>query len=137
MTSGVTDVVLLSFCSSRAQLLQLTFPLTCQRDTRPSSLGLKSSQLFSAQGPIYLLLHVEPQCWEEQGCIQDPEVQPGIWNCTPLPKAQLRPQGEREAAPTKACPGIPAPTSKYVVRIKVTKGSMAVVSFPPFLVVSS
>ena len=59
LTPGVIEVVLLSFYSSRAQLLPLTFSLRCRKNkaqfTQPNK-----SQLFSAQGPIYLLPQPEP-----------------------------------------------------------------------------
>ena len=42
MTPGVIDVVILSFYSSRAQPLPLTFSLRCQREVRPNLLSLTS-----------------------------------------------------------------------------------------------
>ena len=55
LSAGVIDVVILSFYSSRAQLLPLTFSLRCQREARPNLLSLTSPAILSA-GPIYLLL---------------------------------------------------------------------------------
>lgn len=52
LTPGVVDVLFLSFHSSRAQLLPLTFSLTCQRERSKAQFTQPGNrdQLFSAQG---------------------------------------------------------------------------------------
>ena len=57
LTQGVTEVVIFSFSSSRAQLLPLTFSLKCQRETGPNLLGLTSLSYSQPRGPLYLLPH--------------------------------------------------------------------------------
>ena len=51
LTQGVTEVVIFSFSSSRAQLLPLTFSLKCQRETGPNLLGLTSLSCSQPRGP--------------------------------------------------------------------------------------
>ena len=51
LTPGVTEVVILSFYVSRAQLLQLTFSLRCQREARPNLLSLTSPSCLQPKGP--------------------------------------------------------------------------------------
>ena len=60
LTSRMIDAVILSLCSSRAQLLAtppLTFSLNCQEETSFNLLSLTNAS-YSAQGPIYLLPHL-------------------------------------------------------------------------------
>ena len=51
MTPGVIEVVVLSFYSSRAHLLQLTFSFKCQRERRHNLLFLTSPRCSQPRGP--------------------------------------------------------------------------------------
>ena len=62
LTSRVTDLVILPFYSSRAQLLPLTLSLKCRNEARPNLLRLTSPSSSQPRGPStpYLkLLYIE------------------------------------------------------------------------------
>ena len=51
MTPGAIELVILSFYSGGAHLLQLAFSLKCQRETKPNLLGLTSPSCSQPRGP--------------------------------------------------------------------------------------
>ena len=86
-------LVIVSFCSSRAQLLPLTFSLRCQRERNKAQFTWPNkSHLFSAQGPIYLLpqihwrlrWHKAPESWHIQAkdCSESQSI-PSVARCMP------------------------------------------------------